>query len=281
MNESRRERAGRLLRLSLRVLREDRRLFVFPLVSAAVSLLIGGLAFAFSTSAFGGGGHVRRVALIAGIIASYPITFASLFCGVALAAVLARRLDGQPATASEGWRAARERLGTIAGWTLMVCTVGALLRILEEYVPLGGKIIVWVADLSWSLATLFGVPVLAYENLGPRATLRRSAELFRRRWAEQVLGTVGIGIGAGVVLLPFVVMMMGGVAIAGPTGIVLAAIGGAGMLAVIAIQVALDQIFRVFVYRNAMGMDGGSSGPFPLADLERPFMPRKRWFASS
>jgi cytochrome c biogenesis protein CcdA len=195
--------------------------------------------------------------------------------------VLARRLDGQDASAADGWRIARERIRVIAGWTMVVCTVGAVLRILEEYVPLGGKLVVWLADVTWSLATLFALPVIAYEDLGPRATLKRSATLFRQRWAEQTLGTVGIGVGAGFLLLPCALAVGVGVTIGGPTGIVIAAIGGAGTLAVLAVQVALDQIFRVFVYRNAIGVDGGSSGPFPLADLERPFLPRKRWFASS
>jgi len=82
----------------------------------------------------------------------------------------------------DGWIAARQRLGIIAAWSLLVCTVGALLRVLEERLPLGGRIVAALVGLSWSLATLFAVPVLAYENLGPLETLRRSSQIFRRRW---------------------------------------------------------------------------------------------------
>lgn len=57
-----------------------------------------------------------------------------LYCGVALAAVLAGRLDGHALTPHDGWMAARERVGIIAAWTLLVCTVGAALRLIERYV---------------------------------------------------------------------------------------------------------------------------------------------------
>jgi len=274
--ESRRQRAGRLLRISWSVVREDRRLLVFPAVSAAVSLLVGAGSFGLAR-AVGGGAHARRIVLIAGLVASYPATFAAIFCGVALAAVLARRLDGEDARPADGWRAARERIGVIAAWTLLTCTVGAALRLLEERLPLAGRIAAWLFGLSWSLATLLAVPVLAYEGLGPIATFRRSAELFRRRWAEQTLGTVGIGAAFGFAAVPCVVLLMAGAFSSGAAGPILFALGGGGLLVLLAVQTAMDQVFRVFVYRSALGLDTGD-GPFPATDLQRPFGPYRGWF---
>lgn len=275
--ESRRQRAGRLLRISWSVVREDRRLLVFPVVSAAVSLLVGVGSFGVARAVSGGDHATRRVVLIAGIVASYPATFAALFCGVALAAVLARRLDGEDARPADGWRVARERIGVIAAWTLVTCTVGALLRLLEERLPLGGRIAAWLFGLSWSLATLLAVPVLAYEGLGPRATLRRSTELFRRRWAEQTLGTAGIGAAFAFAAVPCVMLLMAGAMTTGPAGPILFALGGGGLLVLLAVQTAMDQVFRVFVYRSALGLDAGG-GPFPAEDLTQPFGPYRGWF---
>lgn len=97
--------------------------------------------------------------------------------------------------------------------------------------PFGGKIVTWLADLSWSLATLFAVPVLAYENLGPRATLRRSSELFRQRWAEQTGGLIAIGFAAGFASLPFVCLVVVGFTVGSSGGMSMVACGGAGLLA--------------------------------------------------
>jgi hypothetical protein len=270
--ESRARRTRRLVRASAAVLREDRRLLIFPVASAAFSLALGAVCFVLAISTTAGGTHLSRLILLATLAASYPITFISIFCGVGLAAVLERKLRGEPATVADGWAAARARVGVIAGWAVLVCTVGAILRVIEQYVPLGGKIFTWIADVSWALATLFAVPVLAYEGLGPLETLKRSSGLFRQRWAEQVAGTVGIGVLSGFVSLPFVFLLVAGTLTSGPAGVVLIAVGGGGLLAVAAVQVAMDQIFRVFLYRHALGLDGdSSSGPFERADLDQPF----------
>lgn len=277
--ESRTERARRLGRLSLQVLREDRRLMAFPLVAALFNLCVGGLSFAVASNLFSGSGDSRRLILIGGLIASYPATFVSMVSGVALASVLARKLEGEQFTASEGWRAARERLGIIAGWTLLVCTVGAILRLLEEYVPLGGKIAAFLLDISWTLATLFAVPVLAYEGLGPIAAFRRSAELFRERWGEQILGVVSITAFGAFAAIPFVVLIAMGAVGGGVAGMIMIGIGGAGLLALQAFTIALNQVYRVFLYRSAMGQ-GLPAGPFAQADLDNPFHPRRSWWTS-
>jgi Family of unknown function (DUF6159) len=275
VGEPRGRRALRLLRASASVLREDPELLVFPAVAMALTLLLGAACFALSISSAGATRHARGVILVASLIAGYPIAFVSLYCGVALAAVLGGRLNGQQLTASDGWAAARERAGIIAAWTLVTCTVGAALRLIEQYVPLGARIVVAIADWSWSLATMFAVPVLAYENLGPRETFRRSAQIFRQRWGTQVGGIVGIGVASAFLYIPFIVLLLVGVATPGGTGVLLVILGGAGMFAAIAVQAALDQIFRVFVYRSAVGLDT-TFAPFEQSDLQAPFTRRRR-----
>lgn len=272
VRESRRQRARRLGRISFDVLREDRRLLVFPAMSVVVSLLLGGIAFALAVDWIGG--HSRLVIFVAATVASYPVTFVMLFAGVALAAMLAAKLNGQPISAAEGWRVARQRAGAIARWTLLDCTVGAVLRALEQCVPFSGKIVTWLADLSWSLATLFAVPVLAYENLGPRATLRRSSELFRQRWAEQTGGLIAIGFATGLASLPFVCLVVVGFTVGSSGGMIMVACGGAGLLALTTFDAALNEVYRIFLYRTTVTPDGGTLNPFPPEDLENPWRRR-------
>lgn len=275
LGESRNSRAIRLLRASVSVLREDPELLVFPAVAMALNLLIGAICFALSLSGTGVGRDARGVVFVASLIAAYPITFVSLYCGVALAAVLGGRLDGQRLSAGDGWAAARARVGIIAAWTLLSCTVGAVLRTIEQYVPLGARIVVALVDLSWSLATMFAVPILAYENLGPRATFKRSAQILRQRWGTQLGGMVGIGAASVLLYVPFVVLLIAGLATSGAGGVLLVIVAGAGLFCAIAAQAACDQIFRVFVYRSAVGMDT-TSAPFEQSDLQAPFARRRK-----
>ncbi len=278
MDESRMQRARRLGRLSLGVLSQDRRLLIFPAVSVAVNLAVGGLSFLAAVQV-AGDKNFRLLLVVAGLIASYPVTFAAMFSGVALATVLARTLDGEPVTVADGWRVARQRIGVIAAWTLVVCTVGGVLRVIEEYVPLGGKVAALVLDVSWSLATLFAVPILAYEGLAPRATVRRSVSIFRERWGEQLAGVVVIGLfgafGTGVFIVLAFTGIVVGLLTSGVVGILLVVIGGGAFFAFQAVTVALGQVYRVFVYRSVALEQPG--GPFRRADLERPFAPRRWW----
>ena len=283
LGESRGPRAWRLMRASFSVLREDPQLLVFPAVSLALTLLLAGLSVAVSLPGSGASGAgaargTRDAVFIASIVVAYPITFVSLYCGVALAAVLAGRLDGEPLTAHDGWMAARERAGLIAAWTMLVCTVGVVLRVIERYVPLGARILVALLQLSWALATMFAVPVLAYENLGPRETFQRSKAIFKQRWGTQLGGIVGISVASVFVYVPFVLLTFVGISVSASSpaiGGLLIVLGGAGLLGVVAVQMALDQIFRVFVYRSAVGLDT-TGGPFSQSDLQAPFA-RRRW----
>jgi hypothetical protein len=254
------------------VIRSDRRLLVFPAVSATVNVLIGGFSFALADNLIGGGHSSRRLILVGGLIASYPATFVGIFSGVALAAMLARKLDDEPVSTRDGWRVARERTGIILAWTLIVCTVGAILRVLDEYVPLGGKIVTFLLDLSWSLATLFAVPVIAYEGLGPRETLRRSAKLFRERWGEQIAGVIGVAVLGGLLAIPGVILVGAGLAKGtGAGAIVLVALGGAVLLATQAYTISLNQVYRVYLYRYTVTPEQSLDGPFSREDLASRF----------
>ena len=274
--EGRLSRSLRMMSASFRVLREDPGLCVFPIVSLLLSVVVGAIFFGNSVPS-GGGGRVaasRQAIVVASLIAAYPLSFISIYCGVALAAVLGARLDGRSMSVGEGWSAANERIGAIAVWALIVCSVGAILRLLEERLPLAGRIAAGIFGMAWSLATLFAIPVLAYEQRSPLETIARSTEIFKRRWGAQIGGSFGIGAAGAILTIPFVVVLLIGAS--RPTGgAALIVIGGAGMFAAVALTGALEQIYRVFVYRNAVGLDT-AGGPFEQSDLRQPLSRRGR-----
>jgi Family of unknown function (DUF6159) len=149
-------------------------------------------------------------------------------------------------------------------------------------VPLGGRIAALLLDLSWSLATLFAVPVIAYEGVGPRQTLRRSAQLFRERWGEQTAGVVAVSFAGGVLAVPGAILILAGLAHGDAGGVLMVALGGAIVLAVQAYTISLGQVYRVYLYRSALEPELSLAGPFARTDLQKPFNPRtKRWWRRS
>lgn len=101
-----------LAKQSWSVVRNDRTLLAFPIVSALAAILTGGVFFAAGARLLSSKSlHAVGIAVI--VIGAYALTVIAVFCGVALSACAARSLQGEDTTLAEGLLAARARLGVI------------------------------------------------------------------------------------------------------------------------------------------------------------------------
>jgi hypothetical protein len=256
--------------LSLGVLRSYPRLLAYPLAAAAGGLLAGALSLGVATALLGGGAHARAVIVLAVAIAAYPVALTWTFCAVGMAAVLAARFDGEGASAVYGWRFARERIRAIAGWALLDCAGGLALRPVRGLVPAARRTVIAALGAPWGPATRLAVPVLAYEEPGPRRALRRSAQLLGGHRKRRDPGTAGLGPGA---VAPFALLVLVGIALGGSTGIALAAAGGVGILVPGGLLAVTGKVFALLVYRSAAGLAEDGDSPFARRDLEGPRPP--------
>jgi Family of unknown function (DUF6159) len=212
-------------------------------------------------------------------VAMYTSTFIAIFFNVALAACAARSLRGQDTTVGEGLRAARQRIGPILGWTLVACTVGLMLQVLQDRVPLAGRIATWIAEAAWSIATFFVVPVIALEGLGPIQALRRSVDVVKAKWGESAAGSVAIT--ALTVPIAFLVALLGGAGAVlliamglQPLGVAIIGATVAGVIMISVVSSALAGIFRVAVYEFAA--TGQTVAAFDSGLLQTAFDPHTR-----
>src|SRR5882762_5517472 len=193
-------RSWQLVMQSFAILRSDKQLMLFPVLSAVSCFIL--------TAAIATGGAFlllpARAAAIAagerfnpnqspmfllGMFTLYVVNyFVIVFFNVALVGVANSRLMGGTWTFKDGLELAWERKGTILQWALVAATVGVLLRTLEERLGLIGRIIMKIIGIVWTLACYFVVPVLAFEDLSPIDAVKRSAKLFRDTWGEKVIG---------------------------------------------------------------------------------------------
>src|SRR4051794_15945637 len=195
-------------------LRGHGRLILFPLYGAVCLLIVVAPLAVPGAWLADRGDTVPGVALLAA--GFYVAAFVTTFFGVALAATADRVLRGDDASLGYGLGVARSRLRAIAGWALLTATVSALIRVLESR----GEIAAVVASLfgaAWSIVTFLALPVVAMEGLGPVASLKRSAELFRKRWGGQLGGMAAIGIKVFLFgILPSIAVIALGIAGGGP-----------------------------------------------------------------
>jgi hypothetical protein len=221
-------RSWELVKQSFAILRSDKQLMLFPVLSAISCLIVtaviatGGTFLmmpAIATAAANGEQfHPNQSPFfLFGMFTLYVANyFVIVFFNVALVGVANSRLMGGTWTFRDGMELAWARKGTIFLWALVAATVGVILRTLEERLGLIGRIIMRIIGIAWALACYFVVPVLAFEGLTPIAAVKRSSKLFRDTWGEKVIGGFSFGLVSFVLLLPgfglwFLAMVMGGI----------------------------------------------------------------------
>jgi hypothetical protein len=183
-------------------------------------------------------------------------TFFAIFFNVALAACAARSLRGEDTKVSDGISAAMRQLGPILGWTVVAGTVGVILRVLEDRLPLLGQIATAIAGAAWSVATFFVIPVIALEGTGPFTSLKRSVQVIKARWGEGATGQLAISAATGLIVFG-IAFGVGGLAFAlfainlAPVGYVVGAVAVVAVIVVAIVSSALSSIFRVAVYQYA------------------------------
>jgi hypothetical protein len=250
-----------LTKQSWAVLKNDRSLVIFPILSAvfatiAVVVIMVPAVFADAIVQGGSDNQDGIIFAIGGAVTIYVSTFFAIFFNVALTACAARSLRGEDTKVSEGISAAMRQLGPILGWTLVAGTVGVILRVLQDRLPLLGQIAVWIAGAAWSVATFFVIPVIALEGTGPVASLKRSVQVVKAKWGEGVTGQAAISAATGLIVFG-VVFGGGGIASAlvainlKPVAIAVGAVTAAAVIIVAIISSALNSIFRVAVYDYA------------------------------
>jgi hypothetical protein len=200
------ERSWDLAYACMGLLREDKSLLIFPLLSSIAMLLIVA-SFAVplyplvTTMSRQGYMHTLDSLAYVGLFVFYWIQFTIItFFNTALVEVAMDRLDGGNATTADGLRRAWARFPAIVAYAAIAASVGTVLRLIGERFGFIGKIVIGMIGLVWTVATALVVPVLAAEDVGPLEAVQRSVELIKKSWGEEVIGSTGIALAFFVVI---------------------------------------------------------------------------------
>jgi hypothetical protein len=239
-----------LIAWSFAVVRKHKQLVLFPIFSAAAAL-----AALYLCSQWG---HVPFQRVLqshrAGIRdyvwlapAYLVVSFAMIFFNCALAACAQAHFSGAEPTVRYGLRFAGARLAPIFAWALLAATVGFILNTIEHRASWAGKLIIWIFGFAWGMATYLVVPVLIAEDRGAFGSLRRSAQLFRETWGDQIVAELRFGWRALLLFIPCLVL---GALGANGYPILLPATVVYFFIAAATLSAAME-IFRVALYRYA------------------------------
>jgi hypothetical protein len=263
------------MRASWDVLKRDKGLLIFPLLSGISCLLILA-SFAipiYQSHAWHPPARdaqpVQQVMYYGALFCFYFANyFVITFFNAAIMACAVSRLQGGEPTIGYGFSVAMSRIHLILGWALLSATVGLVLRIIEDRSKRVGEVVAGLLGMAWTITSYLVVPVLVVEQKGPFAALKQSASLLRKTWGEQLVGNSSFGFLFFLLVLPAIALVIGGGYVASSmhsAAPIVACIGVAVVYCLILslVHSALQAIFQAAVYLYAAqpaGVAAGTSG---------------------
>jgi hypothetical protein len=273
-----------LVKKSWAVVREHPGMAWLPILGGFFALISFAIVVSPSIALVGGdnpSNAQQAGAIILLLLALYVSSFFVIYFNVALAGAADAAFRGEEVSISGGLAVARSKLGVIAAWALVAGLVSLAFSILRDRGGLVGEIAAGLGSALWSLITFLVIPVLAFEDIGPIAAIKRSSSLFKQKWGEQITGNAAIGLITVLFILVAVGIGAGGAAListgtsaAEVLGVCLLVGAFAVLVASIIVSSVARGVFGVALYRYVA--DGSTVGPFSVAELDSAVKQKKR-----
>ena len=244
-------RSWQLVKASAAVLKQDRKLVLFPLISSMAMLAVLA-SFAipvmgwvvFSDRSGQGSAVAGSTFYIIGFLFYLTQYFVIFFFNAALVGAAMIRLDGGTPSLADGMRLAASRWASILGYAAIAATVGMVLRLVAERVGFLGRIITGLLGAGWTVATYLVVPVLVARDVGPMDAVKESALILKRTWGENLVGQAGLGVTFA--LIQFVVVVLGVALVIG------AGSSGSAILIVLSLVLTIGAVLLSFLVQGAL-----------------------------
>ena len=239
------------------VLQHDRELAVLPVLGVLSSLVViaaVGIPIWLSTDGIDDGGNSsgsEPMLWIGGIIILFAITVITVFFNAAVVSGARERFSGGDPTISSAIKGAFSRLHVIVPWAILAMTVGMILRAIQSSDNAITRFLGSLLSFAWGVLTFLVVPILVVEQTGPFSSLKRSGELLKNTWGENLIAQVGFGIIGLVASIPGILIIVLG-ASAGSAGAVIGFAIGLGWIALVTVVMStLTAIFQMALYLYA------------------------------
>ena len=199
------------------ILKREKSLLMFPLLSGIIILLVLGLLFfpvlfifrleGFNPDSMGITGWIVWIGVL--FIICLLMNFISSFFKAGIVSNATSVIEGRDPLFMDGIRVAAATIKTIFAWSVIAATVGVVLQLIRTQNDgigrLIGTLIAGIAGAVWELVTFFVIPVMIFEKKNAFSSIKESWSLFKKTWGE----TVVAGFSFVVVYIPFFIFMIG------------------------------------------------------------------------
>ncbi len=270
-------RGLRLVGTGFTMARDEPGLMLVPVVAFFVQLVIFGLGalvlwptLRATGNADGRSAHLSAGQWLVAVVAGVLVMFVSVVSHATIIARVMARFHGESVTNTQAARAALTKAPQLMAWAFINYVVISILRNIGNRGILGA-IVGTLLRAGWLVASFFVVPVILFEDKGAVGAIKRSVELCRSRWGENIVGNGALGvIGFVAVLLDVLVSVALGMVFA-PLGAVVGAIGLAAIMLVLTVATAA---FNAALYWYAV--TDQSPGQYSVGDLQSAYRQKGR-----
>jgi hypothetical protein len=265
----------RLAKSSWRVLSQDRELVAIPIVAGLISLVVFGIVAGVGVALVGDDDSASWALWIILILAGLLATWVSVIGQAAVISGAGQRMDGGDPTLGTAFHGARGRTGRLLEWAVLATAVAVVLDIIRDRLGFAGQIIAGLGNMAFNVLSFLALPVIVFEDVGAIEGFKRSSQLLRGTWGEQLVFTFGLGLIGFLLALPGIVVAVAagasGVAAVVAVGV---ALGVLWVLGVIAVTSALSAVFKTALYRHARQLPVDRA--FAPSDLSGAFRPKSQ-----
>lgn len=249
---------------SLHILKQDKEVVLFPILSSVILMVIGVIVSisVWSSGLVDNSGDqtvITNAPVFYGVVFIYYVVgyFVLTYFRVGLTAVVYERINGGDIDFKEGISRATNISGKIFVWSLIAGTVGIILKIISDRSKLLGKIAASLLGAAWAIVTMFIAPTLLLDNVSVWQSIKNSGSIFKKTWGETLILNISISIVSYIAILGifslFGVLAMTSLSL-GLGAISLLVLGIVFVCTLIATSIiltSLSEIFKVALYSYA------------------------------
>ncbi|HIH15414.1 MAG TPA: hypothetical protein HA360_02780 [Nanoarchaeota archaeon] len=215
------ERSWKLIKGSFKLIAANPTLFVFPVLSflsfIAFLFLIGIFAFPalFLASEEQIAANLQGIIFFGFFLLLFASPFFGTFFAVALSYETGEVLKGQKVSISRGIKHSIKNLKEIILWALTLFLINILQMILRRLAEkyggglgrVAGNTVIDILLAGWGFVTAFVIPIMAFEDTTPFASMKKSFHLLKATWGETLVGYIGAGSVLSLLLIPLFLLL--------------------------------------------------------------------------
>ncbi|MEN9621890.1 MAG: hypothetical protein RLZZ67_324 [Candidatus Parcubacteria bacterium] len=238
------------------VLKQDKELLFFPVVSAIVSLIatgvfiIGYILFAPAIPEGFSRENMTGLEYLVVLVYYILVFFVANFFQTAMYVIINGRFSGLNLGFMDGVKGALANIGNVFMWSLISATVGVVLRTIADNFKLAGQIVAGLLGAAWSIMTYFSLLSLVIGKTTVKGSFKESAAIIRKTWGEVLIVNTGVGLFFGIITFGvlFALLVLGMIVQNSIVFIALGVIFVLFLIAVIVVSSTLDAIFKFALY---------------------------------